>query len=60
MNTKSLSVKKAFSCFLGYLETVSEFCTFAFMHSKEFGSAVLRNCCNAKLEIFGEDIKIVF
>lgn len=60
VNTKSLSVKKAFSCFLGYLEAVSELCPFVFMHSKEFGSGVVSNCCNAKLEIFGEDIKIIF
>lgn len=60
MNTKPLSVKKDFSCFLVYLEAVSELCPFAFMHSKEFVSRVESNCCNAKLEIFGEDIKIEF
>lgn len=60
VTTKSLSVKMAFSCFLSYLETLSEFCPFVFMHSKEFGSGVVSNCCNAKLEIFGEDIKVVF
>lgn len=38
VNTKSLSVKKAFPCCLGYLEAVSEFCPFALMHSKEFVS----------------------
>lgn len=60
VNTKSLSVKKDFSCFLVYLEAVSEFCPFAFMYSKEFVSGVESNCCNAKSEIFGEDIKIQF
>lgn len=30
------------------------------MHSKKFSSIVVGNCCNARLEIFGEDIKIVF
>lgn len=60
VNTKSLSVKKDFSCFLVYLDAVSEFCPFAFVHSEEFVSGVESNSCNAKLEIFGEDIKIEF
>lgn len=58
MNTKSLSLKKVLSCCLGYLEAVSEFCAFEFMHYKQF--VFVSNCYNAKLEIFGEDIKIVF
>jgi len=58
VNKKPSGVKKASSCFLGYPEVVSEFCPFVLMYSKEFGSGIVSNCCNAKLEIFGEHVKI--